>query len=135
LWDVSGNWDTSSATFTKGTSTITLSGTTKTVQTRNSSNGFYNLTVSGTITQASAIDVSSTTLVSGTLTTAGFNITGSSNLSVSNAGDLVGSTSTMTFTNVSMTGGVNGSITMTSGSFIVLGNWDTSGTGSVFTKG
>ena len=87
-WTVTGSWNTSGAgsTFTKGTSTVTLIGAAQTVSTLNSSNGFYNLAVSGTITESTAIDVSNSLTVAGTLTTGGFNITGGSNLVVPNGG-------------------------------------------------
>src|SRR5207247_5068308 len=97
-WTVSGNWDTSGTgtTFTKGTSTITLSGTTKTVKTRNSSNGFYNLTISGTITQSSAIDVSNATSISGTLATADLALSGNGTLTIQTGGTLTANASAVT---------------------------------------
>ncbi len=132
-WAVAGGWNTSGggSTFTKGTSTVTLSGAAQTVSTLNAANGFYNLVVSGTITQSTAIDVSNALTLSGTLTTSGFNVSGGSNLSASNGGTFTATTSTATFTNVTMTGGTSGTIT-TSGSWTVSGNWDTSGAGSSF---
>src|SRR5207249_3100433 len=50
-WTAAGNWDTSGAstTFTAGTSTVTMSGASKTISLRNSSNGFDTLAVSGTV--------------------------------------------------------------------------------------
>src|SRR5436309_3361396 len=135
-WTVSGNWNTTGAgsTFAKGTSTVTLIGAGQTVSIRNASNGFYNLSVSGTLTQSTAIDVSNSLTVSGTLTTGGFNITGGSNLSVPDGGTLAAGTSTSTFTNVTMTGGVSGTITLT-GAWTVSGSWDTTGPGSVLNSG
>src|SRR5947199_5664086 len=58
----SGNWDSSAGTFTKGTSTVTMSGTTKTVKQQSASvNGFYNLTISGTVSiLTNLLDVSQT---------------------------------------------------------------------------
>jgi hypothetical protein len=194
-WAVSGNWDTSGSgtTFTKGTSTVTMSGSSKTVTIRNSSNGFYNLTTSGTVSQVGAIDVSNTLDVTGTLTTAGFNITGSAalvfsggigtlamttstvtfgavtaagiitlsagtfnggafietgtttasgaavfvltSLDVNTAGIFTANAATVTVGNVTMTSAVSGTITLTSGLWAVSGNWDTSGSGTTFTKG
>src|SRR5438132_826972 len=135
-WTVSGNWNTTGAgsAFAKGTSTVTLIGAGQTVSIRNASNGFYNLSVSGTLTQSTAIDVSNSLTVSGTLTTGGFNITGGSNLSVPDGGTLAAGTSTSTFTNVTMTGGVSGTITLT-GAWTVSGSWDTTGPGSVLNSG
>src|SRR5207245_681264 len=100
-------------TFNSGASTVTFTMTTKpltgsvqTVSILNTSNGFYNLAVSGTVTQSTAIDVTNSLTVSGTLTTGGFNITGGSNLFVPDGGTLAAGTSTSTFTNVTMTGAV-----------------------------
>ena len=135
-WTVTGSWNTSGAgsTFTKGTSTVTLIGAAQTVSTLNSSNGFYNLAVSGTITESTAIDVSNSLTVAGTLTTGGFNITGGSNLVVPNGGTLAAGASACTFTNVTMTGGASGTITLT-GAWTVSGSWNTSGAGSTLTPG
>src|SRR5207249_3673127 len=68
-WTVSGQWDTSGAgsTFARGTSTVTLSGTSASVTTLDATNGFSNLVISGTITQNTAIDVRGTLSVSGAL--------------------------------------------------------------------
>src|SRR5205823_989611 len=118
----------------KGTSTVTLIGAAQTVSTLNSSNGFYNLAVSGTITESTAIDVSNSLTVAGTLTTGGFNITGGSNLVVPNGGTLAAGASACTFTNVTMTGGASGTITLT-GAWTVSGSWNTSGAGSTLTPG
>src|SRR5207245_1891906 len=135
-WAGSGNWNTSGAgsVFARGTSTVTLTGAGQTVSILNASNGFYNLTVSGTITQSTAIDVSNSLTVSGTLTTGGFNITGGSNLFVPDAGALAAGTSTSTFTNVTMIGAVSGTITLT-GAWTVSGSWDSTGAGSVLSSG
>src|SRR5256885_3518034 len=135
-WTVSGNWNTTGAgsAFAKGTSTVTLIGAGQIVSIRNASNGFYNLSVSGTLTQSTAIDVSNSLTVSGTLTTGGFNITGGSNLSVPDGGTLAAGTSTSTFTNVTMTGGGSGTITFT-GAWTVSGSWDTTGPGPGLNSG
>src|SRR5256885_2138219 len=135
-WAVSGNWNTSGAgsAFSKGTSTVTFTGAGQTVSILNASNGFYNLAVSGTVTQSTAIDVTNSLTVSGTLTTGGFNITGGSNLSVPDGGTLAAGTSTSTFTNVTMTGSISGTITLT-GAWTVSGSWDSTGAGSVLNPG
>src|SRR5207245_1527836 len=51
-WTVSGQWDTSGAgsTFARGTSTVTMSGTSASVATLDATNGFNNLVISGPIT-------------------------------------------------------------------------------------
>src|SRR2546428_8772105 len=97
-WAVSGNWNTSGAgsVFSKGTSTVTLIGAGQTVSILNASNGFYNLAVSGTIAQSTAIDVTNSVTVSGTLTTGGFNITGGSNLFLPKGGPPAAGTATST---------------------------------------
>src|SRR3989475_5814658 len=135
-WAVSGNWNTSGAgsVFAKGTSTGTLTGAGQTVSILNTSNGFYNLAVSGTVTQSTAIDVTNSLTVSGTLTTGGFNHTGGSNLAVPDGGTLAAGTSTSTFTNVTMTGAVSGTITLT-GTWTVSGSWNSTGAGSVLNSG
>src|SRR5213080_2765628 len=135
-WAVSGNWNTSGpgSVFSKGTSTVTLTGSGQTVSILNASNGFYNLTVSGTVTQSTAVDVTNSLAVSGTLTTGGFNITGGSNLFVPDGGTLAAGTSTSTFTNVTMTGAVSGTITLT-GAWTLGGSWNSTGAGSVLNSG
>src|SRR5207237_51452 len=120
--------------FTEGASTVTRIAAAQTGSTLNSSNGFYNLAVSGTITESTAIDVSNSLTVAGTLTTGGFNITGGSNLVVPNGGTLAAGASACTFTNVTMTGGASGTITLT-GAWTVSGSWNTSGAGSTLTPG
>src|SRR3989442_10079767 len=109
-----------------GTSTVTFTGAGQTVSILNATNGFYNLAVSGTVTQSTAIDVSNSLTVSGTLTTGGFNITGGSNLSVPDGGTLAAGTSTSTFTKDTKPGGVSGTITLT-GAMTVSGSLDTTG--------
>ena len=128
-WTVSGNWDTSGAgsTFTKGTSSITLSGTAKTVKVLDAGHGFYNLSVSGTITQASAIDVSGALTVTGTLSTAGENLTGGANLTVASGGSLDGSTSILSLGSVTLNDAAADTISLTAGSLSVSGSWDSSG--------
>src|SRR2546428_793780 len=135
-WAVSGNWNTSGAgsVFAKGTSTVTLTGAGQTVSLLYTSNGVYNLAVSGTVTHSTALDVTNSLTVSGTLTTGGFNITGGSNLVVPDGGTLAAGTSTSTFTNVTMTGAVSGTITL-AGTWTVSGSWDSTGAGSVLNSG
>src|SRR5437773_2558392 len=74
-WAVAGNWDTSGAgsTFTGPSSTVTMSGAGTTVKILNSSNGFGVLTISGTVSAASAITTAGFVTVSGTLDTTGTN--------------------------------------------------------------
>src|SRR5438552_4151374 len=74
-WTVSGNWDTSGAgsVLTAALSTVTLSGTAKTVRILNASNGFGALTISGTVSASSAITLSALLTVSGTFDTTATN--------------------------------------------------------------
>src|SRR2546423_2222499 len=101
-WTISGNWDTSGvgAIFTKGSSTVTLSGAAKTLHTRDASNGFHNLTISGTITQNNATDVDGTLSIDGTLTTSGNDITGGASLLVAGGGTLTAGNSTITIPSI-----------------------------------
>src|SRR5207249_2620062 len=75
-------------------------------------------------------DGSSTTA----LATANLGLTGGA-LAVGNGGILTANASTVSVSSVAMTGGTSGTITLTTSSFTSTGNWDTSGAGSVFTKG
>ncbi len=106
-WTVSGNWDTSGlgATFTKGSSTVTLSGAAKTLRTRDASNGFHNLTISGTITQNNATDLDGTLSIDGTLTTSGNDITGGASLLVAGGGTLTAGNSTITIRSIDTSAG------------------------------
>jgi len=54
---VSGNWDSSAGTFTAGTSTLVMSGTTKTIKTANTNGAPYDLQISGAITTLSSLNV------------------------------------------------------------------------------
>lgn len=137
LWTVNGNWDTSGvgSTFTKGTSTVTMSGTAKNVATLDPTNGFNNLTIAGTVTQSNGIDVSGTLSIVGTLTTSGNGITGGANLTVSGGGSLIGTTSSIVVAGVTMNDASANSISLTSGSISASGSWDTSGASSVFSPG
>src|SRR5437867_11064046 len=74
-WTVSGNSDTSGAAsaLTAALSTVTLSGAAKTVRILNASNGFGALTISGTVSAASAITLAGLLTVSGTFDTTATN--------------------------------------------------------------
>jgi hypothetical protein len=123
---VSGNWDSSAGTFTKGTSTVTMSGAAKTVKITGVA-GFYDLTVSGTISiLTNALDVSNilATSGSGTLTTAGLNITGGATVSLVGTGGITATTSVLTVSDVTV--GAGTTLSFTSGSATVSGNWDSS---------
>ena len=63
----SGNWDSSLGTFIEGTSSVYMTGTDKTIKTE-SSNSFYNLESSGTLTTESSVNVSHNLNISDTLT-------------------------------------------------------------------
>src|SRR5437016_13485308 len=56
-------------------------------------------------------------------------------LAIGDAGLLVANASTTAVSNVTMIGGTSGTITLTSGSWTVRGNWDTSGLGSSLIAG
>src|SRR5439155_11452392 len=98
----------------------------KTVKIRNASKGFYDFTVSGTVSQSNALDVSHTLATSGagTWTTSGNNITGDANLSLVGTGGLTGSTSSITVTDVTV--GAGTTLSMSSGTLHVKGNWNSS---------
>jgi hypothetical protein len=53
----SGNWDSSAGTFTAGTSTLIMSGTSKTIKTANTNGALYNLQESGTTTTSSSVNI------------------------------------------------------------------------------
>src|SRR5438093_547750 len=74
-WTVAGNWDTSGAgsVFTAASSSVTMSGAAKTVRILNASNGFGALTISGTVSAASAITLAGLLTVSGTFDTTATN--------------------------------------------------------------
>ncbi len=136
-WTVSGNWDTSGAgsVFTKGTSTVTMSGATGTIRILGPSAGFYNLTVSGTVSAGSALDVSSTLSMTGTLTTSGNAITGGANLTISGGGSLTGTTSSLSVASVTMNDASGNTLSLTTGSVSASSSWDTSGASSIFSAG
>ncbi len=140
---ISGNWDTSATTFTKGTSAITLTGAAKTVRTAGAANGFYDLAIAGTISQLSAIDVSDalSTSSTGTLTTSGNNITGGAAVTLAGTGGITGTTASMTVKAVTVGTGTTLSLTTgalnTSNSNVsVTGTLtDVSGSSGFFTLG
>jgi len=53
----SGNWDSSAGTFTAGTSTLVMSGSSKTIKTANANGAPYNFQESGTTTTSSSINI------------------------------------------------------------------------------
>jgi len=53
----SGNWDSSAGTFTAGTSTLVMSGSSKTIKTANTNGALYNFQESGTTTTSSSINI------------------------------------------------------------------------------
>src|SRR5437899_21019 len=136
-WTVSGQWDTSGAgsSFARGTSTVTMSGTSASVTTLDATNGFSNLVISGTITQNTALEVRGTLSVTGRLTTSGNDITGGANLTISGGGSLVGTSSSIVVSGVTMNDAGTNSISLTTGSISASGSWDTSGSSSAFTAG
>src|SRR2546425_1559373 len=173
-WTVSGNWDTSGAgsAFVGTSATVLLTGNGVTVRILDAANGFGALTITGSVSAASAIVIaalpsgnaefvdvtfdggastvtytmaanalvwSGTLRVQGgsgttTLVTANLGLAGGS-LTIGNAGILMASGSPVIVSNVTVTGGSSGVIIVTSGSWTVLGNWDSSGVGSMLTAG
>jgi len=53
----SGNWDSSAGTFTAGTSTLVMTGSSKTIKTANTNGAPYNFQESGTTTTSSSVNV------------------------------------------------------------------------------
>jgi hypothetical protein len=53
----SGNWDSSAGTFTAGTSTLVMTGSSKTIKTANTNGAPYNFQESGTTTTSSSINI------------------------------------------------------------------------------
>ncbi len=136
-WAVGGDWDTSGAgsQFAKGTSSVTLSGAGRTVKLLDAANGFYNLTVTGSVTQSGLIDATGSLTVTGVLTTAGNAITGGARLIISGGGSLFGMSASIAVSAVSMNDASANTLSLTSGSLLVSGNWDTSGPASAFVAG
>src|SRR5437867_1772516 len=133
-WAVAGNWDTSGAgsTFTGPSSTVTMSGAGTTVKILNSSNGFGVLTISGTVSAASAITTAGFVTVSGTLDTTGTNygLTIGGGLTVSGpTGVLRTNASTISVTGNVTVNNAAGYITSTAaGSWTASGSWTNSST-------
>ena len=137
IWTVSGTWDTSGtgSTFARGTSTVTMSGPSATVRILGPTAGFHNLIVSGTVSAATALDVSGALSVTGTLTTSGNAITGGADLMISGGGSLIGTTSSLVVASVTMNDASANTLSLTTGSMSVSGSWDTSGASSTFNAG
>src|SRR5207253_7805275 len=123
------------STFARGTSTVTMSGTSASVATLDANNGLTNLAISGTITQSTALDVRGTLSVTGRLTTSGNNITGGANLTISGGGSLIGTASSIVVSRVTRNDAGTNAISLTIGSISASGSWDTSGSSSAFTAG
>jgi len=92
----SGNWDSSAGTFTAGTSTLVMSGATKTIKTANSNGAPYNFQESGTTTTSSSVNIThSLTVDTGKTLTVGAGKTVDLNCSnggtYSNLGTIAGS--------------------------------------------
>src|SRR2546428_9359023 len=68
-----------------------------------------------------------------TLATSNLSLTGGS-LAVGNSGVLIANASSVAVVDVTMTGGTSGTLTLTSGSWTVNGQWDTSAAGSTFAR-
>src|SRR5467141_2627919 len=143
-WTFSGSWANASTTgsWSAGTATIAFNSAVSRVMTFGSlgvaefNNVQFSPTAAATFTMATnGIRWAATlTLNSGaTLSTANLALTGTGgNLTVNDGAILTAGASTVSVTNVTMTGGTSGTIT-TSGSWTVAGNWDTSGAGSTLT--
>src|SRR5881396_214617 len=133
-WTVSGNWDTSGAgsVLTAALSTVTLSGTAKTVRILNASNGFGALTISGTVSAASAITLSGLLTVSGTFDTTATNygLSIGGGLTVSGvAGILRSNGSTVSVAGNVSVNNAGGYITSgAAGSWTVSGSWTNTST-------
>jgi hypothetical protein len=86
-----GNWDSSVGSFTKGTSTVIMSGVAKTIKV--STVGFYALNLTGSITLQSEIWASSALNITGTVTQATYrmNVSGSASNALTATGSWDGS--------------------------------------------
>jgi hypothetical protein len=136
LWTVSGNWNTSGAgsTWTEGTGGVTIDAA-ATITMLAGDITFDDLTISGgPVVMAQAVSVTDALVLTAELQTGDFTLT-AAGLTVGTAGVLTANASTVDLTTVTMTGGVSGVITVTSGAWTVSGNWNTSGAGSTFTEG
>src|SRR5467141_1692499 len=143
-WTLGGSWTnaSTSASWSVGTGTVVFNSGVSRVMTFGNlgvaefNNVQFSPTAAATFTMATnGIRWAATlTLNSGaTLSTANLALTGTGgNLTVNDGAILTAGASTVSVTNVTMTGGTSGTIT-TSGSWTVAGNWDTSGAGSTLT--
>ncbi|TLZ77759.1 MAG: hypothetical protein E6K08_02580 [Methanobacteriota archaeon] len=152
VWTVTGTWTnaSTSASWSAGTSTVTFTSATGGTMTFAGSNlagsEFYNVAFASSAASAQTFTMSTRGLNwGGTLTvsdassstqlaTANLSLTGGG-LVIGNGGILTANASSASVSSVSMTGGTSGTITLTTGTVTDSGNWDTSGAGSVFTKG
>src|SRR3989441_3634311 len=133
-WTVTGNWDTSRAgsTITSRASTATVYRAGTNVKILNASNGFAALTVSRTVSAASALTTAGLVTVSGTLDTTGANyrLTIRGGLTVSGASGVLRTNASI----VSVAGNLNvnnaaGYIaSMAGGSWTASGSWTNSST-------
>src|SRR5436853_603542 len=141
IWTFSGSWTnaSTSGSWSAGTATIVFNSAVSRVMTFGSlgvaefNNVQFSPTASATFTMATNGMRWAGTLTlnnAATLGTANLALSGTGgNLTVNNGAILTAGTSTVSVTNVTMTGGTSGTIT-TSGTWTVAGNWDTSGAGS-----
>src|SRR5438128_2414823 len=151
-WTVTGTWTnaSTSASWTPGTGTVTFTsatgGTMTFAGTNLPSNEFNNISFTSSAASAQTFTMGTRALIWGgpltisdgssttALATANLGLTGGA-LVVGNGGILTANASTVSVSSVAMTGGTSGTNTPTSSAFTSTGNWDTSGAGSVFTKG
>jgi hypothetical protein len=152
-WTVSGTWtnaSTDDTSWSAGTGTVLFDSATGGTMAFAGSNltgpEFNNVTFSSSAGTAqvftmatrglqwagtlSIFDTSSTT----ELATSDLSL-GTGGLNVGDGGILTSNASTVTLSSVTMVGGTSGIITVTTGSWTVSGNWDTSGLGSIYTEG
>src|SRR6266480_3373396 len=140
-WTFSGSWTngSTSGSWSAGTATIVFNSAVSRVMTFGSlgvaefNDVQFSPTAAATFTMATNGMRWAGTLTlnnAATLATANLALTGPGGaLTVNNGATLTAGTSTVSVTNVTMTGGTSGTIT-TSGTWTVVGNWDTSGAGS-----
>src|SRR3989454_3981944 len=150
-WTVSGSWTNNStaASWSIGTATVAFNASSAQTMTFGALPGnapeFYNVTFdsgASTVTftmTTNALAWSGNLTVQGgsgvtTLATNNLGLTGGS-IAVGNAGVLAANASAVSISDVSMIGGASGTLTLTTGSWTVSGNWNTTGAGSAFAKG
>jgi hypothetical protein len=155
-WDIGGQYTNGStdANWDAGTGTVTFSDALSESHTFAGANlseaEFNNLTFTSSagtaqtftiITRAprwlSALTISDTVSTT-TLATSNLamgNVADTPTLVVGNAGLFTANASTVLVVSVTMTGGVSGTITVTTGAWTVSGDWNTSGVGSTYTQG